>query len=194
MAGLAMTSADEDRLQELLAELRALRAEQTQGNVEALVQKLRRIARRYLPGQSALRSGLDSEDLAHEGLLQLIRRVDDFRGSTMAEFLAFAKAVVGQQAIRQARWQSVRRRELRAPARSSEHALHTRTPSADASHEEDKRRLKQLLGTLADNQRSVLEQRLNGLSNAEIAATLGLREDVVRKRLSRALKALKEKW
>jgi DNA-directed RNA polymerase specialized sigma24 family protein len=40
----------------------------------------------------------------------------------------------------------------------------------------------------------VLQQRLNGLSNAEIAATLGLREDLVRKRLSRALKELKHRW
>lgn len=194
MAGLAMTGADEDRLQDLLKELRTLRDEGSQGNLEALVVKLRRIARRYLPGQSALRSGLDSEDLAHEGLLQLIQRVDDFRGSTMAEFLAFAKAVVGQQAIRQARRQSVRRRELRAREQSTDHAVDTRTPSADAAHQEDRRRLQQLLETLSDEHRSVLQQRLNGLSNAEIAATLGLREDLVRKRLSRALKELKHRW
>lgn len=189
-----MTGADEDRLEELLDELRALKHGVSGGNIVALLPKLRSISRRYLPAKSALRDGLDSEDLAQEGLVKLLEHVDSFRGKTMAEFLAFAKSVVGREAVRHSRWQRVRRRELGASAPAEQHALESRSPSVDAVQEEDKQRLRKLVETLGEDQREALELRLEGLDNGEIAARLGLREDLVRKRLSRALKELQRRW
>jgi len=194
MPGTAMTRADDHRLTQLLEELRALQSKDPDRDLKELTRKLRAISRRFLPSSSGLRDGIDSEDLAHEGMLTLIQHVDEFRGETMGEFLAFAKAIVNQQAVRQARWQQVRRGELGRQAAAEDHALEERTPSADAVLEEDKRKLRQLLAALSSEYREPLRLRMEGLDNAGIAAELGLREDLVRKRLSRALRALQRKW
>lgn len=195
MTAHAMTRADDERLADLLRELRKLRAEhEATESITDFMSKLRSISRRYLPQRSVLRDGLDSEDLAQEGLVHLIQNVDQFRGQTMAEFLAFAKVVVRQQAVRQVRWQGVRRRELGATEDAEDHARDVRSPSADVVLEEDKSKLRMLLSTLSEAHQQPLRMRLDGMSNAEIADRLGLREDLVRKRLSRALKELQDKW
>lgn len=156
--------------------------------------RLRRIARSRLPIRSALRIGLDSEDLSQEGVVQLIANLDRFRGTTMAEFLSFAKAIISQQVVRQARWQGVRRAELERGPDVSEQPAATDSPSANVMSDEAKQKLRRLVGSLREEYRDPLLLRLEGLSNADIAARLALREDLVRKRLSRALKELHGKW
>lgn len=187
-------SAPDDGLEAMLEMLRACRGDLDVANLAPLVDKLRSMARRHLPAGSGLRRGFDSEDLAQEGLLQLLANLDRFRGTTVAELLAFAKAIVGQQAARQARWQRVRNPELRGGADAADHAEEDRTPSTDAMAAEDKQRLLELVEGLAEPYRSTLRMRLEGKTNLEIAAELGLREELVRKRLSRALKDLHGRW
>ena len=173
--------------------LRACRDEPGGAPLAEFVARLRRMARRHLPTHSILRRGLDSEDLAQEGLLQLLKNLDRFRGTTVAEFLAFANAILGQQAARQARWQDVRKKELRG-GDAAAHAEEPRTPVSEAMAAEEVRRLRRLVGELAEPYRTALRMRLDGRTNLEIAAELGVREDLVRKRLSRALKELHGRW
>ena len=180
-------------LQELLDELRSCE-DASSSALASLMTRLRRIARSRLPIRSALRIGFDSEDLSQEGLVQLIANLDHFRGTTMAEFLSFANAIISQQVVRQARWQDVRRTELHGGPEVSEQPAATDTPSANVMSDEAKTKLRTLVSSLREEYREPLVLRLEGLSNADIAARLALREDLVRKRLSRALKELHGRW
>src|SRR5436190_13889523 len=83
-------------LRQLLSEIRRAAATPGAQVLIAWLPRLRAMARQHLPSQSPLRAGLDSEDLLQEGLLQLVRNVDRFRGSTWAEFLAFVHAILAQ--------------------------------------------------------------------------------------------------
>lgn len=187
-------SEGDDGLKGILELLRACEEDPSGNELDALMLRLRMVARRHLPAASPLRHGLDSEDLAQEGLLQLIRNLDRFRGKTIGEFLAFASAVISQQAAKQARWQQVRRPELRGGEDAAEHATDLNTPSNDVIAEEDAARLRELVEGLAEPYREALRMRLEGKSNLEIAAELNVREDVIRKRLSRALKEIHGQW
>ena len=59
---------------------------------------------------------------------------------------------------------------------------------------EELRRLKALVDTLPGDQGEALRLRLAGHGYAAIAARLGISELAARKRLSRALEALRGKW
>ena len=180
-------------LQELLDELRSCEAGSSAA-LASLMTRLRRIGRSRLAIRSTLRIGFDTEDLSQEGLVQLIANLDRFRGTTMAEFLSFANSIISQQVIRQARWQGVRRTELQGGPEVSEQPAATDSPSANVMSDEAKQKLRRLVGSLREEFREPLLLRLEGLSNTDIAARLALREDLVRKRLSRALKELHGKW
>ena len=156
--------------------------------------RLRAMARRHLPGNSPLRLRLDSEDLAQEGLLQLVKNVHLFRGTTWAEFLAFVRTILSQKAGQEARRQSVRKGERQSIVDQPAIATSDPTPSVDAMGAEDRRRLKALVDELPSDYRVALSMRLDGLDNHAIAEQLGLSADGVRKRLSRAVYMLKGKW
>ena len=182
---------DSERLAELLRELQKCK----QGGSGTLPMdfrvKLRAMARKHLPHNSALRIGLDSEDLAHDGIAQLIDNVDRFRGKTLSEFFAFVKSVVGQQAARQARWQTVRHAELRSHDDAADYAAEDRTPSVSVADRENLQQLMTLVEALEESYREPMLMQLRGQSNEEIAEALGIRVDLVRKRLSRALQTLR---
>jgi RNA polymerase sigma-70 factor (ECF subfamily) len=156
--------------------------------------RLRAMARRHLPGGSPLRFGLDSEDLAQEGLLQLVRHVDRFEGRSWPEFLAFARAVISQKASEAARRQSVRKAERGPSVASVDAATPDPTPSVDAMASEDRRRLRELVGTLPEIYRDAMSLRLEGCEIADVARSLDISEPAARKRLSRALQMMKERW
>lgn len=68
-------------------------------------------------------------------------------------------------------------------------------PEAEAIHHEELTRLRDLLVTLAPDQRELLTLRFAAdLSAPEIAAVLGVRPATVRKRLSRLMQTLKERY
>jgi RNA polymerase sigma factor (sigma-70 family) len=60
--------------------------------------------------------------------------------------------------------------------------------------QEDRERLRLLLGTLSEPHQAVLLLRLDGMDNGEIAARLGITVETVRQRLSRAIRTLQERW
>ena len=187
-------SDDEDGLQQVLKLFRACKTEPSGKEVQELMVGLRAISRRHLPSSSPLRNGLDSEDLAQEGVLQLIANLDRFRGNTLGEFFAFASAVINQQAAKQARWQKVRKLELRSYEDAQDHATDLNTPSKDAIQEEETQRAKKLVHELPEPYRETVLLRFEGKSYTEIANILSVSEEVVRKRFSRALKIIQSQW
>jgi RNA polymerase sigma factor (sigma-70 family) len=68
------------------------------------------------------------------------------------------------------------------------------TPSVQAAAAEDKLRLARILEELPDPYRKTLRLRLDGHESSSIAAMLGVSDDTVRQRLTRALRMLQERW
>ncbi len=83
-----------------------------------------------------------------------------------------------------------------SPPRNPERQqLEERTPEEVVVSEDNIRRMKVMIRSLTPALRDVLEMRLiEERTNREIAEELGIPESVVRQRLSRARKALKNKW
>jgi DNA-directed RNA polymerase specialized sigma24 family protein len=169
-----------DDLRQLLEEMRTMASAPTPGALLAWLPRLRAMARRHLPANSPLRAGFDSEDLLQEGLLQLVRTVEQFRGSTWGEFLAFVHSILAQKKGQQVRRHQVRQREFAPEASSDLLAATLPTPSVDAIAGEDRRRVRELVEALADN--DVLAQQL------------GIGPEALRQRLSRAVRMLQERW
>ncbi|MCB9877605.1 MAG: sigma-70 family RNA polymerase sigma factor [Planctomycetes bacterium] len=184
-------------LESVLSELRELAGREGGGGPASLLAlwvRIRNMARKHLPPYSSLRAGLDSEDLAQEGLLHLVRNIERFRGCTWPEFLAFAHAVVQQKVGQQARRMNVRSGEFFGEVADDQMSGEQVTPSVDAMAGEDRRRLRELMAGLPESYREPLMLRLNGHENAEIAARLGLTPVALRQRMSRAMKMLQERW
>ena len=194
LCGEVMSNDDDELLRELVRDLRDCKARADSAGLLDLMVKLRAIARRHLPPKSVLRLGFDSEDLAQEGIAHLIANIERFRGSTLKEFFAFVTAVISQQAARQARWQGVRKGEIGSSEDAADHASDSRTASANVVGREDVQRLMELVDKLDEPYRSTLLMMMRGRTNAEIAAALDIREDLVRKRLSRALQTLRGQY
>ena len=184
--------------EDLAALLQQMRAAKTGGNDQILIRlvaQLRQAAKRYLPTTSPLRIGMDSEDLVQDTLLHLIANVDAFRGKTWAEFLAFTKAITSQRAADQARKARQRGKDPTNPGQviADQPSLDP-TPSVQAAAAEDKQRLARILEELPDPYRKTLRLRLDGHESATIASMLGVSDDTVRQRLTRALRMLQERW
>lgn len=178
-------------LQSLIADLQ--RAQGADGLVLlAWWKRLRKMARSHLPANSPLRCGLDSEDLLQDGLLKLVKHVGCFRGATWPEFLAFVNSVLQQRVVDHARRLDVRRKEHMV--QDLQPVARDRTPSVNVAEREERQRLTELIEDLPEPYRAAMLMRLSGLANSEIATRLGVAEVALRKRLSRAMKMLKERW
>lgn len=152
------------------------------------------MARRHLTAGSALRAMIDSEDLLQEGLLQLVRTADQFRGGTWPEFLAFVHAVLAQKKVQQVRRHQVRANEFRDNVPNEDVPAVQPTPSVDMMAQEDRARLRQLIAGLAEPYRTTLQLRLEGVENQDLAQRLGITPEALRQRLSRAVRMLQERW
>ncbi len=196
VAVLAMADSQQrpEDLQQLVDAMRALGAAPTAGTLGEFLPRLRQMARRHLPAESAVRALIDSEDLLQEGLLQLVRNVEQFRGGTWPEFLAFVHAILAQKKQQQARRRQVRAGEFDTSPPQESLPSGQATPSVDAMAQEDRLRLRQLIATLAEPYRTTLMLRLEGLDNDELARRLGVSAEALRQRLSRAVRMLQERW
>jgi len=186
-------------LAELIDELRGLRESAnseraSSERIRAILPRLRSMVRKNMPSKSPLRLGIDSEDLLQESLFQLVRQIDSFRGATWGEFIAFAQAILTQKTAQQARRHQLRRNELGAAQGASEVLSTDPTPSVDASRAEDKMRVQSLVRTLPSKYRRPIEMRLSGHGNDVIAKELGLTDQTLRQRMSRAMTMLKSRW
>lgn len=181
-------------LAELLAELRGLRASAPSERIVAILPRLRAMVRKHMPQKSPLRLRLDSEDLVQEGLVQLVRKLDAFRGSSWAEFLAFVHSILARKTTQQRRRKQPHLGEFTAEADAEAIPSSDPSPSVDVARAEDRRRVIGLVRSLPDIYRIPIELRLQGLDNEAIAVRLGLGVDNVRQRLSRGIRMLQERW
>lgn len=172
----------------------ALGASPTAGALGEFLPRLRQMARRHLPPESALRAMIDSEDLLQDGLLQLVRNVEQFRGATWPEFLAFVHAILAQKKQQHARRHQVRAGEFDAKPPQETLPSGQPSPSVDVMAQEDRSRLRQLIAALGEPYRMTLLLRLEGLDNDEIARRLAITPEALRQRLSRAVRMLQERW
>jgi RNA polymerase sigma-70 factor (ECF subfamily) len=156
-----------------------------------------RIAARVLLGP-ALRPHLDSLDLVqsvHRSLLLGLRQ-DKFDVSSPNQLIALALTLVRRKVAR--KWRQHRRQtRLSSPAVPREglaEVLATlRDPGPDPAHAAQLRdAVARVCRGLDDDDRRLLELRLDGWSTAEAARLLGHNPDVLRVRLSRLRKHLHE--
>ncbi len=168
---------------------------------------LAEVARRYEPELllvarlslgPALRPYLDAEDLVqsvHKSLLLGLSR-DKFDVSTPEKLIALALTMVRRKAADH--WRRRRRQQRLSGAAESEGSVAEQLVAlagsqADPAREAEYRdAVERLCRHLDDTERRLLELRLRGYRTSEAARELGLDADVLRVRLSRLRRRLKE--
>jgi RNA polymerase sigma-70 factor (ECF subfamily) len=151
---------------------------------------------RYLLGRS-LRSTLDPADLVqsvHRTLILGLRQ-DTIRVSNRNHLIALALTVVRHKAVRAARHLRCQQRHTAALVETAQASGGTTgpLPGADPARQvEYHDTVEKICRHLSEADRRLVEMRLQGHSTADIARQLGLNADVLRVRLSRLHRELRE--
>lgn len=165
--------------------------------LEHLRARLHAIAHARMKRGDGLRRSLDSEDLAHEALFDLIRNIHLFRGTTWPEFHAFLDSVLQRRKTDLARFHNRLRRRAH-PASLSDDSVDLpaalASPASNLIRAEDLARIKRMVEELPPDLSTVIRLRLEPLDHAAIAERLGISEPAARKRLSRAIAELRRVW
>lgn len=132
----------------------------------------------------------DREDLVQEILLALWRALPGFRGDCSER--TFVYRVAHNRALTHRRRRGVSRSREAPLDLAGEIVDQSANPEADAGARQRRERLLDAVRRLSTAHRQVLLLRLEELSNREIAEVLGVNENVVAIRLTRARKALTE--
>jgi RNA polymerase sigma factor (sigma-70 family) len=153
--------------------------------------QLLQIARQILPPGDRARDFVESTDLLQSALKSGWLDASQFRGGSPGEFLGWMRTILRRKLGR-----VVRRRDPRPAGEPLEEAAGL-PPSGEESRlaalvrEEVKLRVQAAVADLPEEQRVVVEMRLQGLKSPDIAAVLGLSPEAVRKRESRAAERLR---
>lgn len=127
------------------------------------------------------------EDLLQEILIALWRALPRFRGD------ASERTFVFRVAMNRALSHRFRRPPQGEPLDTAAHVADpARTPEAQATASQERTMLLSAVQSLPESMRQVLTLNLEGLSGAEIADIIGISENNVHVRLTRARKALQE--
>lgn len=133
------------------------------------------------------RDPVAQEDLFQEILLALWRALPRFRGD------ASERTFVFRVAMNRALSHRFRRPPRAEPLDTAAHVADpSKTPEAEAAELQERALLVAAVQSLPSAMRQILTLSLEGLSGAEIADVLGIRENNVHVRLSRARRALQE--
>ena len=149
---------------------------------------LRFFARRTRDGESAF-------DLTAETFAKAFEKRDHFRGGTDAEAAGWLWSIARNELARYHRTRTVelaalRRLGLERPAPTDSELRHVEDLTAA---EEAREQVQRALSVLPAEHREVIQMRLvDELSYPEIASALGVSCDVVRARVSRARRVLRE--
>ena len=141
-------------------------------------------------------AGEDSEEVLQDTLIQIVRRIDQFRGD--AAFMTWASAIARSQAHRQRRKRSRYRTHetaIRAASDVRRDFLCSadEDPELDVSSRELRDAMDRALSTLAPLDREVFWLRqVDGMTAPEVADALGLTVPAVKSRLHRARRALRD--
>ena len=147
---------------------------------------------------TALRPYLDSVDLVqsvHRSVLLGLRQ-DKFDISSPEKLVALALTIVRRKVARH--WRRLRRQSRANVAESCsenlpELLLSLSSPELDPSDAVALRdQIERLFSRLDDTERRLMELRLEGFTTAEVARKLGLKSDVLRVRLSRLRRRLRD--
>ena len=150
------------------------------------------MARRILPARSRIRRLTDSADIVQSTLLTGLAHMNEFKGRSESEFFGWLRAILRSKVHRVRRrkeWQLRRdalERDLEVPVEFPR-AYPLATTLDDRAHS----RLMSALDRLSIGQRLVMKLRLHGFTTAQIARILGVSQDTVRKRESRATQRLR---
>src|SRR5262249_36766054 len=149
-----------------------------------------------------LRALADSSDVVQQTLLRAHERIDQFRGASEVEFLAWLRAILARQLADLARragqphWE--KRRSLEAALEQSSARLASwladqqPSPGEQAQQQEQLLRLIQALARLPQDQRTAVElHHLEGYSVVEVGRRMGRTAGSVAGLLHRGLKALR---
>lgn len=145
-----------------------------------------------------LRSEADAEDITQEVLLQVIRRLNTFRGDSTFDTWLYRVTVNAVLVLRRKR-ASARERQFGEDVRDTGHAdtgrrgRPTAGPDAEALDRERCRRVEAAIDQLPDGYRDpFILSDVQQLSNAEIGDILGLSVPAVKSRLHRARLMLRD--
>lgn len=152
-----------------------------------------------------LQRKLDSSDVAQEALLQSHRSIEDFRGETEREFIAWLRQILARTVAQEIRKYSRDKRDFRLE-RSLEQAFAESSarlevwlesnldpPGDKAARQERLIGLAESLGRLSDDHRTAVELRyLHGLSLPQVAERMQRSRPSVAGLLRRGLKALRQ--
>jgi RNA polymerase sigma-70 factor (ECF subfamily) len=149
-----------------------------------------------------LRALADSSDVVQQTLLRAHERIDQFRGASEAEFLAWLRAILARQLADLARmadqphWE--KRRSLESALEQSSARLaawlsdQQPTPGEQVQQREQFLRLAEALAGLSQDQRTAVElHHLEGYSVVEVGHRMGRSAGSVAGLLHRGLKALR---
>jgi RNA polymerase sigma-70 factor (ECF subfamily) len=155
------------------------------------------VFRRYLPrvynlARRMLSHAADAEDVTQDVLLQVVRRLDTFRGE--ARFTTWLERVTINAALAHRRTRARRReRQLDAPldglpgALGSHRGVAARGPERVALDRETWALVERAIASLSEMYRDVFVLAdVEGLANAEVGGLLGLSLAAVKSRLHRA--------
>jgi len=161
------------------------------GNDEEEGGRLLAIARKILPEGDRLRDLVESRDLLQSALRSGWIDASQFRGQTEGELFAWLRQILRRKVSR-----VVRRQDPRPAGEAlDEEALPDEDdagPLEDVLRAEVNERVRASIELLPEDQRAVMQLKLQGLSAPEIARILSIKPDAVRKRESRAAERLRE--
>ncbi len=154
---------------------------------------LHQMARKVLPPGDRARDFVESRDLMQSALRSGWFNAADFRGSTRGELLGWMRMILRRKLSRVVRRKAPRPggddlpETAQDPGRDLEESA-----LAVLVREEVRARVREAVQSLPEDQREVMELRLEGVRAPDIAGMLGLSAEAVRKRESRAAARLRE--
>ncbi|MEM7203269.1 MAG: sigma-70 family RNA polymerase sigma factor [Planctomycetota bacterium] len=151
-------------------------------------------ARRFVSGN--LKAKTRASDLLQDAYVQVVRRIDEFQGSTEGEFAAWVAAIIDSCGRREYRYLTATKRkaptgttELTALARAYLGA--TTSPVSELHHAERVSLVHEAVRSLRDDYRVVIQEIvLGGRPVPDVARDLGRTEQATRMLLCRARAAL----
>lgn len=188
---------DQGRTERVAAEFDLVRA----GDADALEALLRRV-QPQLERHAArtlgewLRARTRPSDVLQDAMLDVVRRIGEFEGSTEAAFVRWIERMIETAALQQHRALTAQKR--RPPSRLSSldelaRALHPppNTPSSFVASTESQAQYERALAHLSPDQRQVIQEVIvAGRPVADVAVTMGRNPAAVHALLSRARAAL----
>lgn len=150
---------------------------------------LKTLAEQNFPAQ--LTGRLDQSDLVQEALLRGTTQINQFRGTTDAEFAAWLKQILLNLIVDQVRCHTSDKRDIRreTPGNTSL-AAPASSPTVEITRDEDLNRLADAIRHLTDDQRQVTELRSQGQTFEKIGQQMGRSADAARLLWGRAVTRL----